>query len=156
MEINATLIAQMIVFLLLIWFTMKFIWPPLSQAMDERTKRIQEGLTAADKAKQDLADASEQVDAEVRKARSEAAAIIERAQKQAGEIVDKARVDAEAEGARQKALAAEEIATMGQQARDQLRGQVATLAVEGAERILKREIDPAAHKAMLDDLVTEL
>lgn len=156
MDINATLIAQMIVFLLLIWFTMKFIWPPLVNAMDERTKRIQEGLTAADKARKDLADANKQVEAEVRKARVEAAGIIERAQQQAGQIVDKAREDGQVEGSRQKALAQDEIATLNQRAREELRTQVAGLAVQGAERILRREIDPAAHKAMLDQLVTEL
>ncbi len=156
MDINATLIAQMIVFLLLIWFTMKFIWPPLVNAMDERTKRIQEGLTAADKARKDLADADEQVQAEVRKARSEAAGIIERAQQQAGQIVDKARQDAQVEGSRQKVLAQDEIVSMNQRAREELRGQMAGLVVQGAERILRREIDPAAHKAMLDQLATEL
>lgn len=156
MDINATLIAQSIVFLLLIWFTMKFIWPPLVRAMDARTQKIQEGLTAADKARQDLADANKQVEAEVRKARSEAAAIIERAQQQATQIVDQAREDAVTEGSRQKQLAAEEIATMNQRARESLRGEVASLAVQGAERILRREIDPAAHKAMLDELATEL
>ena len=156
MEINATLVAQMIVFLLLIWFTMKFIWPPLVKAMDERTQRIQEGLSAADKARKELADAGEQVEAEVRKARSDATAIIDRAQQQANQLVDKARQDAVVEGTRQKALAQDEIDNMSHRARDELRTQVAALAVQGAEKILQREIDPAAHKAMLDQLVAEL
>lgn len=156
MEINATLVAQMIVFLLLIWFTMKFIWPPLVKAMDERTQRIQDGLSAADKARKELADADQQVQAEVRKARSDATAILDRAQQQANQIVDEARTDALTEAARQKSLAQDEIDNMSHRARDELRGQVAALAVQGAERILKREIDPAAHKAMLDELVTDL
>ncbi|MGA7296075.1 MAG: F0F1 ATP synthase subunit B [Rhodanobacteraceae bacterium] len=156
MSINATLIAQMIVFLILIWFTMKFIWPPLVKAMDERTRRIQDGLSAADKARKELAEADEQVQAEVRKARSDAATIIDRAQQQANQIVDKARTDAQSEAARQKSLAQDEIDNMSHRARDELRGQVAALAVQGAERILQREIDPAAHKAMLDQLVTDL
>ena len=156
MEINATLVAQMIAFLALVWFTMKFIWPPLVKAMDERTQRIQDGLSAADKARKELAEADEQVQAEVRKARSDAAAIIDRAQQQANQMVDQARTDAQSEAARQKALAQDEIDNMSHRARDELRRQVAVLAVQGAERILKREIDPAAHKAMLDDLVAEL
>lgn len=156
MSINATLIAQMIVFLILIWFTMKFIWPPLVKAMDERTQRIQDGLSAADKARKELAEADQQVQAEVRKARSDAAAIIDRAQQQANQMVDKARTDAQSEAARQKSLAQDEIDNMSHRARDELRGQVASLAVQGAERILQREIDPAAHKAMLDQLVADL
>lgn len=156
MDINATLVAQMIVFLLLIWFTMEYIWPPLVQAMDTRTQRIQDGLSAAEKARKELADADKQVEAEVRKARSEATAIVERAQQQANQIVDKAREDAVLEAAKQKGLAQAEIDTMSHRARDALRGQVAALAMQGAEKILQREIDPAAHKALLDQLVAEL
>jgi F-type H+-transporting ATPase subunit b len=155
-DINATLIAQMIVFLLLIWFTMKFIWPPLVKAMDERSRRIEEGLSAADRAKKELAAADKHAEEEVRKARAEASAIIDRAQQQASQIVDKARQDAVVEAGRQKAAAQAEIDTMAHRARDELRGQVATLAVKGAEKILQREIDPAAHKALLDQLVGEI
>ncbi|MDN5923984.1 MAG: F0F1 ATP synthase subunit B [Xanthomonadales bacterium] len=156
MSINATLIAQMIVFLILIWFTMKFIWPPLVKAMDTRTQRIQDGLSAAEKARKELAAADKQVEAEVRKARSDAATIIERAQQQASQIVDQAHADAVTEATRQKGMAQAEIDTMSHRARDELRGQVAALAMQGAEKILQREIDPAAHKALLDQLVTEL
>jgi F-type H+-transporting ATPase subunit b len=154
--INATLIAQMIVFLILIWFTMQFIWPPLSKAMDERAQRIADGLSAADRARKELADADARVADEIRKARTEAAAIIDRAQQQAGQIVEKARQDALAEAGRQKATAAADIESMAHRAREELRGQVAALAVAGAEKILKREIDANAHKALLDQLVAEM
>jgi F-type H+-transporting ATPase subunit b len=154
--INATLIAQMIVFLILIWFTMKFIWPPLTKAMDDRAQRISEGLSAAEKARKDLADADARVAEEIRKARSEAMAIIDKAHQQASQIIDKARQDAIVEATRQKATAAADIESMAHRAREELRSQVATLAVSGAEKILKREIDANAHKALLDQLVAEM
>jgi F-type H+-transporting ATPase subunit b len=154
--INATLIAQMIVFLILIWFTMKFIWPPLTQAMDERAKRIAEGLSAAEKARKDLADADARVADEIRKARSEATSIIDKAHQQASQIIEKAKQDAIVEATRQKATAAADIESMAHRAREELRGQVASLAVSGAEKILKREIDANAHKALLDQLVAEM
>jgi len=154
--INATLIAQMIVFLILIWFTMKFIWPPLTKAMDERAHRISEGLSAAEKARKDLADADARVAEEIKTARAEAAQIIERAHQQANQIVDKAKQDAIGEGSRQKTAAAAEIDSMVHRAREELRGQVATLAVQGAEKILKREIDANAHKTLIDQLVAEI
>jgi F-type H+-transporting ATPase subunit b len=154
--INITLVAQMIVFLILIWFTMKFIWPPLTHAMDERAKRIAEGLSAAEKARKDLADADARVADEIRKARSEATGIIDKAHQQAGQIIEKARQDAIVEATRQKATAAADIESMAHRAREELRGQVASLAVSGAEKILKREIDANAHKALLDQLVAEM
>jgi F-type H+-transporting ATPase subunit b len=154
--INATLIAQMIVFLILIWVTMKFIWPPLTTAMDERAKRIAEGLSAAEKARKDLADADARVQDEIRKARAEATGIIDKAHQQANQIIEKARQDAIVEATRQKATAAADIESMAHRAREELRGQVASLAVSGAEKILKREIDANAHKALLDQLVAEM
>ncbi|MBN8736582.1 MAG: F0F1 ATP synthase subunit B [Xanthomonadales bacterium] len=153
MSINATLIAQMLVFLILVWFTMKFIWPPIMKAMEERAKRIADGLEAADRARKELADANTRADDEVRKARAEAAVIIERANQQAGQIVDKARADALLEAAKQKAQAQADIENMAHRARAELRGQVATLAVQGAEKILGREVNAATHKALLDQLV---
>lgn len=156
MSINATLIAQMITFGILIWFTMKFIWPPLTKAMDERAQRIAEGLSAADKARQELADADVRIAEEIRKARSEATAIIDKAHQQASGIVDKSRQDAIAEATRQKAIAAADIDSMVHRARDELRGKVSSLAVAGAEKILRREIDAGAHKALIDQLVSEI
>ena len=156
MSLNATLLAQIITFGILIWFTMKFIWPPLVAAMGERAKRIAEGLSAADRARKELADADARVADEIRKARAEAATIIDKANQQAGQIVDKARQDALLESARLKASAQVEIDNMVHRARAELRGQVATLAVAGAEKILKREIDAGTHKALIEQLVAEI
>lgn len=153
MSINATLIAQLIVFLILVWFTMKFIWPPIMKAMDDRAQRIADGLEAADRARKELADANTRADDEVKKARAEAAVIIDRANQQAGQIVDKARGDAVVEASRQKAQAQADIDNMAHRARAELRGQVATLAVAGAEKILGREVNAETHKALLDELV---
>ena len=156
MNINATLFAQMITFGILIWVTMKFIWPPLAQAMDERAQRIAEGLAAADRAKAELQDANARVDEEIKKARVQASEIIDKAQQQANQILDKAKADALLEGARQKAIAQTEIEGMVGKARETLRGQVAALAVQGAQKIIQREINPDAHKVLLDQLVAEI
>ena len=156
MNINATLFAQMITFGILIWVTMKFIWPPLAQAMDERAQRIAEGLAAADRAKAELQDANARVDDEIKKARVQASEIIDKAQQQANQILDKAKADALLEGARQKAIAQTEIEGMVGKARETLRGQVAALAVQGAQKIIQREINPDAHKVLLDQLVAEI
>jgi len=155
-SINATLIAQMIVFLILIWFTMKFIWPPLTKAMDDRAKRIAEGLSAAERARKELADADARVADEIKKARSEAMSIIDKAHQQATQIIEKAKQDAIVEATRQKTTATADIESMTHRAREELRGQVASLAESGAEKILKREIDANAHKALLDQLVAEM
>jgi F-type H+-transporting ATPase subunit b len=155
-SINATLFAQMIVFLILIWVTMKFIWPSLMKAMEDRAQRIADGLSAAEKARKDLADADARVADEIKKARGEAATIIDKAHQQANQIIEKAKQDAIVEATRQKATAAADIESMAHRAREELRGQVASLAVSGAEKILKREIDANAHKALLDQLVAEM
>jgi F-type H+-transporting ATPase subunit b len=153
-SLNATLIAQIIVFLILVWFTMKYIWPPIVRAMDERAKRIAEGLEAADRARRELAQANSNAADEIRKARAEAATIIDRANQQAAQIVDKARTDALLEASKQKAAAQADIENMTHRARAELRGQVATLAVAGAEKILGRDVDADTHKALRDQLVT--
>jgi len=156
MEIGMTLLGQALSFAILIWFTMKFIWPPLTQAMDERAQRIADGLNAAERAKAELKDADARVAEEIKKARAQAAEIIDKAHAQANQIVDKAKADALLEAARVKATAQAEVEGMVGKAREQLRGQVATLAVQGASKILQREINPDAHKALLDQLVTEI
>jgi len=155
-SINVTLIAQSIVFLLLVWFTMKFIWPPLANAMDERAKRIADGLSAAERAQAELKDADARVAEEIKKARVQATEIVDKAHAQANQIVDKAKTDALLEAARVKATAQADIDGMVGKAREALRGQVAALAVQGASKIVQREIDPAAHKALLDQLVAEI
>ena len=156
MSINATLIAQIIVFGILVWFTMKFIWPPITKAMEERSQRIADGLSAADRAKAELKEADARVAEEIKKARVQAAEIIEKAHQQGNQIIDKAKADAVLEGARQKATAQAEIEGMVGKAREQLRGQVATLAMQGAEKIIQREINADTHKALLDQLVAEI
>ena len=153
MSINATLIAQMITFGILIWFTMKFIWPPLTKAIDDRAQRISEGLSAAEKARRELTDADARVVEEIRKARDEALVIVDKARQQAGQIIEKARQDALVEAGRQKAAAAAEIDSMAHRARETLRTQVGALVVNGAERILQRGIDADAQKALIDELV---
>jgi len=155
-NINATLFAQMIVFGILIWVTMKFIWPPLMKAMDDRAQRIGEGLAAADRSQRDLAQAQEQVNAIVRDARTKANEIIDQAHGRANQIIDAAKVEAIAEAGRQKALAVAEIDVAANRAREDLRKQVSALAVAGASRLIKREIDVSAHKALLDDLAAEI
>jgi len=155
-SINATLLAQILVFGILIWFTMKFLWPPLMRAMDERAKRIADGLSAAERAQAELKDADARVAEEIKKARAQAAEIIDKAHQQASQIIDKAKADALLEAARQKATAQAEIDGLIGRAREQLRGQVATLAVQGAQKIIQREIDPNAHKALLDKLIAEI
>jgi len=155
-SINATLIAQIIVFGILIWVTMKFIWPPIMKAMDERAQRIADGLSAADRAKAELKDADARVAEEIKKARAQAAEIIEKAQQQGNQVIDKAKADALLEAARLKATAQAEIEGMVGKAREQLRGQVATLAVQGAQKIIQREINADTHKALLDQLVAEI
>ena len=156
MSINATLIAQIIVFGILVWFTMKYIWPPISQAMDERAARIADGLAAAERAKAELKDADARVAEEIKAARAQASEIVEKAQAQANQILDKAKADALLEAARIKAMAQAEIEGMVGKAKEQLRGQVAALAVQGAQKIIQREINPDAHKALLDQLLTEI
>ncbi|MEO8748187.1 MAG: F0F1 ATP synthase subunit B [Rhodanobacter sp.] len=156
MNINATLFGEAIAFALLIWFCMHFIWPPLLNAISERQQKIADGLEAAERARAELKQADAQVADEVRKARQQANEILGQAQQQANQVMEKARADAQQEVGRQQAGAQANVERMIQAAREQLRDQVATLAVQGAEKILQREVDPAAHKALLDQLVTEI
>ena len=156
MNINATLLGQVLSFAILIWFTFKFVWPPLLGAIEERQKKIADGLAAADRARAELADADAKVADEIKKARVEAQTILERAHGQYNAIVDKAKEDAVTEGQRRKAAAEAEIATLSNAARDVLRQQVAVLAVAGAEKILKREIDANRHRDLLDQLAAEI
>jgi|SRR5688572_5171299 len=156
MNLNMTFFGQMITFIVLIWFTMKFIWPPLNKAIEERQHKIAEGLAAAEQSQKNLAQAQQSVDAELRAARTKANEIIEQAHQRANQIIDQAKNDALAEATRQKALAEAEIAASANRAREDLRKQVSTLAVTGAEKLLKREIDANAHKALLDELAAEI
>jgi F-type H+-transporting ATPase subunit b len=156
MNINLTLIAQAIAFAALIWLIASFVWPPLLKAIEERQQKIAEGLAAADNSQRVLAQAQDKVNDELKSARAKANEIIEQAHARANQIVEAARADAIAEGARQKALAEDEIAATGNRAREDLRRQVSMLAVTGAEKLLRREIDASAHKALLDELAAEI
>ncbi|MGN6226724.1 F0F1 ATP synthase subunit B [Dyella sp. KULCS107] len=156
MDINLTFLGQMVSFAILVWFTTKFIWPQLNAAIEERQKKVAEGLAAAERARAELKDADAKAAVEIKQARQQAAEIVERAQQQANQIVDKARAEALVEAARVKAAATEEVASMQQRAREELRGWVGRLAVQGAEKIVQREIDASAHKAMLDQLAAEI
>jgi F-type H+-transporting ATPase subunit b len=153
---NITLVIQGLAFFAVALLVMKFIWPPIIAAIEERQAKIAEGLAAADRARQELADADARVADEIRKARVDAVAIIDKATQQANQIVDKARTDAIVEGTKQKAIAAADIESMAHRAREELRTKVAELAIAGAEKILKREIDANAHKDLLDQLVSEI
>ncbi len=156
MNLNATLIVQTIVFVILGWITMKFAWPPLIRAIEERQKKIADGLAAADKARLELADADARVADELKRARVDATAITDKAHAQANQIVDKGKADAVTEAAKVKSAAEAEIANLSHKAREMLRQQVAKLAVSGAERILQREIDANRHRELLEQLAREL
>ncbi len=156
MNPNITLLGQMLSFALLVWFTVKFIWPPLIKAIEERQQKIAEGLAAADRSQKDLAQAQDKVNDALKDARSKANEIIEQAHARANQIIDQAKNDAIAEANRQKALAEAEITAAANRAKEDLRKQVSMLAVTGAEKLLKREIDANAHKALIDDLAAQL
>lgn len=156
MNPNITLLGQMISFAILIWFTAKFIWPPLMKAIEERQQKIAEGLAAADNAQKNLAQAQDRAAEELRAARARANEIIEQAHQRANQIIDAAKQEAVAEAQRQKALAQAEIEAAVNRAREDLRRQVSVLAVTGAEKLLRREIDADAHKALLEELAAEI
>ena len=156
MNLNYTLLGQMISFAILIWFTVKFIWPPLMAAIEERQQKIAEGLAAADNAQKNLAQAQDKVNEALKDARVKANEIIDQAHARANQIVDAAKNDAITEGNRQKALAQSEIEASANRAKEDLRKQVSALAVSGAEKLLRREIDASAHKALLDELAAEI
>ncbi|HEV8693094.1 MAG TPA: F0F1 ATP synthase subunit B [Lysobacter sp.] len=156
MNINYTLFGQMISFAILIWFTVKFIWPPLTKAIEERQQKIAEGLAAADSAQKNLAQAQDKANEELKIARVKANEIIDQAHQRYNQIVDAAKNDAIVEANRQKALAESEIAAAANRAKEDLRKQVSFLAVTGAEKLLRREIDASAHKALLDELAAEI
>jgi F-type H+-transporting ATPase subunit b len=156
MQLNATLFAQLVVFLVLAFVTMKFVWPPLVKAIDERREKIASGLAAADRGKADLAAAEKRVQEQLASARDEGQSRIADAEKRAAAIIDEAKKAAAEEAARIVANAQAEAEQQVTRAREELRGQVAALAVKGAEQILKREVNAAAHADLLKQLSTEL
>jgi len=155
-NINVTLFAQMLVFLLLIWGSAKFIWPPITKALDERRKKIADGLAAAEKGSRSLQDASLKSEEALKAARLQAQEIIGAANKQATQLVEQARQDAESEKARIVASGHSEVEREVGQAKDVLRKQVGDLAVAGASKILKREIDAKTHADVLNELAAQV
>jgi F-type H+-transporting ATPase subunit b len=155
-NINLTLIVQMIVFALLIFITMKWIWPPILAAMDERTRKIAQGLAAAEKGEQALTDARANADAIIREARERATHIIDQAQHRANELVEEAKGTANVEGARLVAAAHQQIELDTTRARESLRREVAGIAVGAASKLLGREIDARKHAELLEQLATQI
>jgi F-type H+-transporting ATPase subunit b len=155
-SITGTLIIQMIVFLILVGFTMKFVWPPIAAALDERAKKIAEGLAAADKAKSELSVANQRVEAELARSRNETAALLADAERRAQVIVEEAKGRAVEEGNKIIAAARAEAEQQAVKAREALREQVAALAVKGAEQILRKEVNAGVHAELLNRLKTEL
>jgi F-type H+-transporting ATPase subunit b len=156
MSFNLTVIAQAVAFALFIWFTVKFVWPPMLRAIEARQKQVADGLAAAEQGKKSLESSSKQAEQAIQAARTRAAEIISQAEKRDAQMVEAAKAAAKAEGDREKAGAKAEIEQEAQRAREQLRDQVAALAVAGAEKILRREVDAKAHAELLDGIKKQL
>jgi len=156
MNMNLTLIGQAISFAIFVWFCLKYVWPPVLKALEERESRIADGLAAAERGKHELELAEQRAGDVIRDGKDKAQDFITQAQKRADEIVEAAKVTAREEADRIKAAAGAEIEQNRNQARDELRAQVARLAVSGAEQILMREVDEKAHREVLDKLAANL
>jgi F-type H+-transporting ATPase subunit b len=156
MNINITLFAQALVFAAFIWFTIKFVWPPLLRAIEARQKQIADGLAAAEQGKKSLESSSKQAEVAIAEARGRAAEIVAQAEKRGSQVIEEAKAAAKAEGDREKAAAKADIQQEASRAREQLREQVAALAVAGAEKILRREVDAKAHADLLDGIKKQL
>ncbi len=156
MNINLTLIGQSITFGIFVWFCMKYVWPPIVNALEVRRKNIADGLAAADRGKHELELSAKRATENLHEAKLKAAEIIAQAEKRAAQIVDEAKGAAKGEGERQLAAAQAEIEQEVFRAREQLRGQVAQLVVAGAEKVLRREVDAKAHADLLEAIKSEL
>ena len=156
MNINLTLFGQMVTFAFFVWFCMKFVWPVIIGAMEERQQKIADGLDAADRAMRDLEAAKSEATDQMKEAKQEAAGIVDQANKRANQIVDEAKVLAVAEGDRLKVAAEAEIEQEINRAKEELRSKVAGLAIAGAEKILEASIDDKANRALVDKLATQL
>ncbi len=156
MNINLTLIGQMVAFIVFVWFCMKYVWPPILAAMAEREQKIADGLAAADRASHDLELAKEKAVERLKEAKEEAAGIIDAANKRANQLVEEAKDAAVAEASRVKASAQAEIEQEANRAREQLRKQVAALSLAGAEKVLGAAIDRNAHNELVEKLASEL
>ncbi len=156
MNINATLIGQSIAFFIFVWFVMKYVWPPLIAALEERKKTIADGLAAAEKGKHEQELAEKAAEKHIKEAKDQASEIVAQAQKRASEIVEEAKEGAKEEADRIKAAAAAEIDQEVNRAKEHLRQQVAGIAIAGAEKVLKREIDEKAHGDIVDELIAQI
>ncbi|NLS53578.1 F0F1 ATP synthase subunit B [Hafnia alvei] len=156
MNLNATILGQAIAFILFVWFCMKFVWPPIMDAIEKRQKEIADGLSSAERAKKDLDLAQANATDQLKKAKADAQVIIEQANKRKAQIIDEAKVEAEQERNKIVAQAQAEIDAERKRAREELRKQVATLAIAGAEKIIERSVDEAANSDIVDKLVAEL
>ena len=156
MSINITLLGQMITFAVLVWFTMKYVWPPLTAALEERKQKIAEGLAAADRGASELEKAQQQIDDLLKEARQQATEIVDQAHKRANTMVDEAKGKARDEQGRIVAQGHEEVQREMEAARENLRGQVSVLALQAASKILEKEVDANAHSAILNKVAAEL
>ncbi len=156
MNINATLVIQAIVFGILVWFTMSYVWPPIMKALDERAQKVADGLAAADKAKADLASMNKKVEQELSASRNDAAVRLADAERRAQGIIEEAKAKAVEEGNKIIAAAQAEAQQQVSRARDSLRDEVASLAVKGAEQILRKEVNASVHADLLNRLKAEL
>jgi F-type H+-transporting ATPase subunit b len=155
-DFTVTLIIQMLVFMIFVWVVMKFIWPIILGAMNEREKKIAAGLAAAEQGEKDLSEAKSRAEEVIKEARTRAVAIESQAQSRANQIIEEARKAASLEGEKALAAAKSQIELESNRARDQLRGQVVSLAVAGAKRVLEREVDAKTHGELLDQLAAKL
>ncbi len=156
MNINLTLVIQMIVFATVVWATMRFIWPQITGAMEERTRKIAQGLAAAEQGRKDLAQAEQRAEGVIREARERANQIVDQAQRRANEIVEQAKHTATAEGQRLVSQAQQQIELEAARVRDTLRKDVAQLALDTASKLLEREIDARAHADLINKLATQI
>lgn len=156
MNLNATILGQAIAFVLFVWFCMKYVWPPIMSAIEKRQKEIADGLSSAEQAKKDLSLAQANVTDQMAQAKAEALVIIEQANKRKTQIVEEAKAEAEAEREKILAQAKAEIDAERKRAREELRKQVAMLAIAGAEKIIERSVDEAANSDIVDKLVAQL
>jgi F-type H+-transporting ATPase subunit b len=155
-NINLTLFGQMVTFAFFVWFCMKYVWPVILQAMEERQQKISDGLDAADRALHDLEEAQSKASDQMKEAKQEAASIIDQANKRAAQIVEEAKQQAVAEGDRLKAAAQAEIEQEINRAKEELRASVAGLALAGAEKVLEASVDEKSNRALVDKLAAQL
>lgn len=156
MNINLTLLLELFIFAVFVWFTMKFVWTPITNALDSRKEQIADGLAAADRGVHEQELAQERAKEALHEAKQQASEIINQAQRRAGEIVDEAKVSATEEGDRIKLAAEAEIEQEANRAREQLRTEVSAIALEAASKVIHKEIDARAHSKVLDELVAQL